>query len=293
MTNPLPVITASQENPYRGARPLVSVVILTLNEAANIGPCLASCEWCGDIHVLDSGSTDGTQAIAESLGAKVWFNRFESFGKQRNWAIDNIQTRHPWVVHLDADERCTQPLVDEMDAVLRSDPPEAGFYVANQMVLMGSWLRYSSGYPTYQMRLFHRERMRFIDVGHGQREAPGTKVGTLKNPYVHLNFSKGLDDWFARHNRYSTLEAAEVLKMLGEPLALGGALKGGLERRRALKRLAARLPLRAPLRFWVTLLVQRGILDGRSGIRYAKMLAVYEAMIGLKVAEARQPEHRG
>jgi glycosyltransferase involved in cell wall biosynthesis len=275
-------------------RPPVSVVILTLNEAGNIKACIESCAWCDDVHVLDSGSTDGTQAMAEADGAKVWFNKFESFGKQRNWAIDNITMKHPWVLHLDADERCTRPMIEEIDAVLRSNPSEAGFYLANQMVLMGSWLRYSSGYPAYQMRLFHRERMRFIDVGHGQREAPGTKVGTLTNPYVHLNFSKGLDDWFARHNRYSTLEAAEVLKMLGEPLALVGVLKGGgLERRRALKRFAARLPLRAPLRFWMTLLLQRGILDGRAGIQYAKMLAIYEGMIGLKVAEARQTGRRG
>ncbi|MBY0308011.1 MAG: hypothetical protein K2Q09_04640, partial [Phycisphaerales bacterium] len=188
------------------------------------------------------------------------------------------------------DERCTAPMVEEIDRVLRggAEPPEAGFYIANQMVLMGSWLRYSSGYPAYQMRLFHTKRMRFIDVGHGQREAPGTRVGTLKHPYVHLNFSKGLDDWFARHNRYSTLEAAEALKVLDEPLALADALKGGPDRRRALKRLAARLPLRAPLRFWTTLLLQRGILDGRAGVRYAKMLSVYESMIALKVAERRR-----
>jgi glycosyltransferase involved in cell wall biosynthesis len=287
MSLPLPAITVTEGKPYQGPRPAVSVVILTLNEANNIKACIESCAWSDDVHVLDSGSTDGTQALVERSGAKVWFNRFESFGKQRNWAIDNIAMKHEWVLHLDADERCTAELIAEIGAVLGANPAEAGYYLANQMVLMGSWIRYASGYPAYQMRLFHKGRMRFTDVGHGQREATNGKIGTLKHPYVHLNFSKGLDDWFARHNRYSSLEAAEVVKMLAEPLALGDVLKGGIARRRALKRLAARTPLRATLRFWMTLIVQRGLLDGTAGWRYAKMLAIYEGMIALKVKERR------
>jgi len=283
MITPLKPIDAS----YTGPRAAVSVVILTLNEETNLGACLDSCQWCDDVVVLDSGSTDGTAGIAAARGVRVFTNPFQSFGQQRNWAIDNVPSKHEWVFHLDADERFTPELVAEMHRVLAANPAEAGFFIANQMVLMGSCLRYSSGYPAYQMRLFHKQRMRFIDVGHGQREAPGTRLGTLKQPYVHLNFSKGLDDWFARHNRYSTLEAVEVLKMLGEPLELGGGFKGGTGRRRALKRLAARLPMRAPLRFWMTLLVHRGILDGRAGVQYAKMLAIYEGMIAVKVREQR------
>ncbi|HYD00545.1 MAG TPA: glycosyltransferase family 2 protein [Phycisphaerales bacterium] len=288
MAKPLAVISVPPGGSYIGPRPTVSVVVLTLNEANNIRECIASCAWCEDVHVLDSGSTDGTQLLAEQAGAKVWFNRFESFGKQRNWAIDHIPMKHDWVLHLDADERCTPELIAEIDAALKAPPSEAGYYIANQMVLMGSWIRYASGYPAYQMRLFHKGRMRFTDVGHGQREATSGKIGTLRNPYVHLNFSKGLDDWFARHNRYSTLEAAEAVKMLGEPLALGDALKGGLARRRALKRLAARMPMRGTFRFLMTLLVQRGILDGAAGWRYAKMLAIYEGMIALKIKERRK-----
>jgi glycosyltransferase involved in cell wall biosynthesis len=283
MSSPLKPIDAT----YSGPRAAVSVVILTLNEEINLQACLDSCKWCDDVVVLDSGSTDGTAKIAAAGGVPVYTHPFQSFGQQRNWAIDNIPSKHEWVFHLDADERFTPELVAEMHRVLAANPTEAGFFIANQMMLMGSWLRYSSGYPAYQMRLFHKQRMRFIDVGHGQREAPGTRIGTLTQPYVHLNFSKGLDDWFARHNRYSKLEANEILKMLAEPVALGDAFKGGPARRRALKRLAARLPFRAPLRFWTTLLIQRGILDGRAGIQYAKMLAIYEGMVALKVQERR------
>src|SRR5438045_7644234 len=89
-----------------GAAP-VSVIILAQDEERNIGDCLRSCAWCDDVHVLDSGSRDRTVEIARSMGATVHTNLFQSFGQQRNWAIDNIRAKHPWHFHLDADERFT------------------------------------------------------------------------------------------------------------------------------------------------------------------------------------------
>jgi hypothetical protein len=137
------------------------------------------------------------------------------------------------------------------------------------------------------MRLFHKQRTRFADSGHGQREDTTGTLGTLQHPYVHHNFSKGLADWFARHNTYSTKEAAQILADEAVPLHLADLLKGGLARRRALKRLLARLPARPHLRFWHTLLVQRGLLDGAPGLQYARLLAIYQGMIDAKLREAR------
>lgn len=284
MPRPLDAITP----PYSGPKPPVSIVILTLDEAVNIRDCLASCAWSDDVHVLDSGSKDATAELARASGASVHLNRFESFGKQRNWAIDNIPLKHDWAFHLDADERFTPELVAEMDALLRTNPEEAGFYVANQMIFMGAWIKRASGYPAYQMRLFHKGRMRFSDHGHGQREATSGRVGTLRNPYVHHNFSKGLDDWFDRHNRYSTREAAQILADSGNAVGLGGLFSSdGMTRRRTLKRLASRMPLRAQLRWLHTVLVKGAWLDGQAGLRYAALLSVYERMIALKLAERR------
>src|ERR1051325_440238 len=93
-----------------GRRPPVSVVVLTFNEEDNIRDCLLSCAWCDDVHVLDSGSKDRTCDIAREMGAAVHFNKFKSFGDQRNWAIDNIPCKHQWHFHLDADERFPEPL---------------------------------------------------------------------------------------------------------------------------------------------------------------------------------------
>jgi glycosyltransferase involved in cell wall biosynthesis len=273
---------------WDGPRPPVSVVILTLNEEDNIPGCLASCAWSDDVHVLDSGSKDRTVELSRSLGAGVHTNPFESFGAQRNWAIDNIPLRHDWVFHLDADERFTPELVRAMDRLVASGPAEAGFHVPSRLMFMGQWLRRAGGYPVYQMRLFHRARMRFCDHGHGQREQSEGQVGRLDEPYLHFAFSKGLHDWLDKHNRYSTLEARQMLAEGGEGASAGallGAVFGGdrIARRRALKRLTSRTPCRATARRLYTLLVQGGLLDGRAGWTYARMLAVYEEMIALKL----------
>lgn len=288
MPSPLPELRGA----YQGPRPSASVVILTLNERANIDACLASCTWSDDVHVLDSGSTDGTCERAQELGAKVWHNPFAGFGAQRNWAIDNIPLKHDWVFHLDADERFTMPLVQEMDQAIRAATPHSGFYVPNQMILLGQWIKRSSGYPAYQVRFFHKGRLRFTDSGHGQREATTGTLGKLTTPYVHHNFSKGLAEWLERHNRYSTKEAQQIIEELSQPLGLGtmlrGLLGGGMQRRRTLKRLFARMPMRSTIRFCFALIVQGGILDGRAGLAYARLLAIYEQMIAVKVREGRQ-----
>lgn len=271
--------------------PPVSVVILTLNEEPNIRACLDSCAWCDDVHVLDSGSTDRTQHLARELGAAVHVNPFESFGKQRNWALDHIPLKHEWVFHLDADERFTPQLLREIDETLRAAPGLSGYYVPNKLMFMGRWLRRAGGYPTYQMRLFHKARMRFVDYGHGQREEPGRPIGTLHQPYIHYSFSKGLADWIDKHNRYSTLEAREIVRILCEPQSdaepprlLGSAV----QRRRWLKqRLYPRLPARWLLRFCWLYILKLGFLDGRAGLRFCQLYAAYELLIGLKVIEVQ------
>lgn len=280
---------------YDGPRPPVSVVILTKDERINIAAALDSCRWSDDVHVLDSGSTDGTTEIARSRGVPVWTNAFESFGRQRNWAIDHIPLRHDWVFHLDADERFTPGLVAEIAEEIARNPAHAGYYVANQMVLHGSWLRRSAGYPAYQVRLFHKGRLRFSDHGHGQREQTTGTLGTLRTPYVHHNFSKGLDDWIKRHERYSDLEAAQILadRASGATGGTGSILSGlrsadGVVRRRALKNLASRLPARALVRWLHTVFVKGAILDGRAGWTYASLLYRYESMIAAKVRAGRR-----
>ena len=265
----------------------VSVVVLTLQEADNIAACIRSCHGLGDVHVLDSGSTDGTCARAEAEGARVWTNPFTSFGAQRNWAIDHIACRHDWILHLDADERVTPALRDELQRELSRRPDHAGYYLPSRLMFMGRWLRRCGQYPTYQMRLFHRHRMRFTDHGHGQREVTDGTIGTLDEPYEHWAFSKGLDDWIAKHNKYSSQEVAQILLDRTAFRISELAAADRVVRRRALKRLASRLPRRDWLRAFQMLVLHGGILEGRAGLHYTGLMCMYERMIALKLADAR------
>ena len=289
MNPPLRHESDSQDrNPLAGIAAPVSVVILTFNEFDNLSAALDSCAWCKDVVVLDSGSTDGTIQIAEERGVRIYENSFESFGKQRNWAIENIPLDHEWVFHLDADEHFTAPLVKEMAwRIAQASDELAGYHVPHKLMLHNQWLRRSGGYPVYQMRLFHKHRMQFIDHGHGQREAPGSITEKLNEPYLHFAFSKGLEDWLAKHNRYALHEAQEFVNSNSKLQWSELFSTDGLKRRRALKNISYHVPLRPTLRWWMIVAIQRGILDGRAGLTYAAMLSTYERMFGLHVRAIR------
>jgi glycosyltransferase involved in cell wall biosynthesis len=268
----------------------ISVVILTQNEERNLPDCLRSVIGkVADIHVLDSGSTDGTVTVARSFGVQVHVHPFAGFGQQRNWAIDNVPHSHPWILHLDADERMTPALEAELRQILVKAPSEAGFFIANQLMLGGHWLRYSSGYPVFQVRLFHRDRLRFKDHGHGQKEVTDGVLGYLKSAYLHEAYGKGLDDWFTKHARYARREAELVWAERSEIFSiLRGIVSGDhVTRRRAVKTLSYRLPFRPTLRLLHLLVVNRGLLDGRAGVVYARMMAAYEAMVSTHLARLK------
>jgi glycosyltransferase involved in cell wall biosynthesis len=272
-----------------------SVIVLTLNEERNIGACLDSVAGFDDCHVLDSGSTDATLTIAARYGARSANNPFSSFAQQRNWGHDQLPLRHRWVLHLDADERMTPELAREIEAAIERDVgTTAGYLLAERTLLRGGWLRHAGQYPRYQARLVHRDRMRFVDHGHGQRESSGLPFGTLKHPYDHLAFSHGIEHWLRKHAGYATKEAAQILKSsAGNESLVSGLFAGtAVERRRALKQLSMHLPMRPLLRFLHIFIVNRGILDGRAGYEYALMMRAFQEMIDLALIEARNNSAR-
>jgi glycosyltransferase involved in cell wall biosynthesis len=264
----------------------VSVLVLTLNEKENLPRCLGALDWSDDIVVLDSHSTDGTQDLARSLGARIFERTFDNFAGQRNYALDQIEFRNEWILHLDADEVVTPALRDEIAQAIEN--ARFGAYrIASKLIFRGRWLRFSGMYPTYQVRLGRRGELRFKQVGHGQREEIDShRVGALKEPYLHYGFSRGLADWIERHNRYSTDEA---LKNVSDAdLGFRQLLSTDrTDRRRALKRLSAHLPFRPTLRFLYMYLLRLGFLDGRAGWTYCRLLAMYEYWIVLKERQFR------
>jgi glycosyltransferase involved in cell wall biosynthesis len=272
----------------------ISVVILTRDEEGSLPGCLASLAGCEDVHVLDSGSTDGTVELARRLGAKVHHHPFTGFGAQRNWAIDHLPRAHDWVLHLDADERLTPELAAEIARELGRDPPYGGYHVPHKLMFAGRWLKHAGGYPTYQVRLFHAGRLRFADHGHGQREQTAHPLGRLAQPYLHYAFSKGLDHWFAKHAAYARKDAEELLRgAAGGATASAAGLfsRDPVRRRRAWKRFSYYLPFRPALRFAHMLLVKGAFLDGRPGVVYAQMMATYEAMIAVHLRLLRHGLH--
>ncbi|MFB1489925.1 MULTISPECIES: glycosyltransferase family 2 protein [unclassified Thiocapsa] len=266
----------------------ISILLLTLNEEANLPGCFASVSWSDDVVVLDSFSQDNTVAVAELYGARVYQRLFDSFASQRNYALDQIDFKHDWILHLDADEIVTAKLHEEMLKAIQSEQYDA-YRIPSKMMFLGRWLRYAGLYPSYQVRLGRRGRFRFKQVGHGQREdlAP-ERVGTLTEPYLHYSFSKGLTDWFEKHNRYASAEACEAVRLIGEGRDVewrGIVSRDRVYRRRALKEISYRLPFRPLLRFLYMYLVRRGFLDGYAGLTYCRLLSVYEFMIVLKMRE--------
>lgn len=254
----------------------VSFVILTHNEELNLANCLQSLVGFEDVHVLDSGSTDGTIAIAVDAGAKVHYNPFVGFGTQRNWAIDHIPTRYDWQFHLDADERMTPELTLELAEILAGNSAASGYHVPSKLIFAGRWLKWAGQYPAYQVRFFNKLQLRFENYGHGQREQTDTPLGKLCEPLIHYGFSKGIDAWFIKHVKYARQEAEQSFQYGVK----GGRLFSwdGTSRRRALKRLTSRLPGRYLLRLGYMLIFKCAILDGWAGITYAQMVATYESI---------------
>jgi len=268
----------------------VSVLLLTFNEERNLPRCLSALKWCDDVVVVDSGSTDATLDIARSAGARIVCRPFDSFASQRNFGVERGTPAHEWVLHLDADEVVTEEFVRKLDMLKPAD--DVGAYrIPSKLMLHGQWIKHAGMYPAYQVRLGHRQRMRFKQVGHGQREdIQGFRVETFDVPYLHYNFSHGIATWFQKHLRYAQdeavlLGAADDAKAAGASRIVGSS---GTDRRRRLKKLAGHLPfyLRPLARFLYVYIWKRGFLDGRIGLQYALMLSVYEGMIAVLQADA-------
>jgi Glycosyl transferase family 2 len=239
--------------------------------------------------VVDPLSSDRTVEIANRYPVRVISHRFESHGKQRTWMLKEVPVKYEWVYILEADERMTPQLFQECLQTIQQ-AEHVGYYVAERVMFMGQWIRRSTQYPRYQMRLFQREKVWFTDYGHTEREVVEGSTGFLRETYPHYTSGKGLSRWIEKHNIYSTNEAIETVRQLDQGQISWRSLFFGqseVERRRALKDLSLRMPLRPLVRFIYMYLVLGGILDGRAGFAWCTLQAFYEYLILLKVWEIR------
>ncbi|NEP90478.1 MAG: glycosyltransferase family 2 protein [Okeania sp. SIO2C2] len=269
---------------------MFSIYILTYNEEIDIAACIGSAMLSNDIIIVDSLSSDRTVEIAKSYNVRTVPHKFESHGKQRTWMLQEVPTKYEWVYILEADERMTLELFNECLEVINSQKEYIGYYVAERVMFMGTWIRYSTQYPRYQMRLFRKDKVWFTDYGHTEREVCDGPTSFLKETYPHYTCSKGISRWIEKHNRYSTDEAAETVRQLETGNVSWKNLFFGaseVDRRRALKDFSLRLPFRPIIRFIYMYIFLKGFLDGQAGLAWCTLQAFYEYLILMKVWEIK------
>jgi glycosyltransferase involved in cell wall biosynthesis len=265
---------------------MISVLILTRNEEQDLPGCLDSVAWCDDVHILDSESTDATVAIAESRGAHVATRAFDTYAAQRNAAMQ-LPFRYQWVLVLDADERPTPELSAEMQRAVATVPANvSGFRMRRRDFLWGTWLKHAQLTPFY---------VRLLRVGHVHYTRDVNEIVEvngdileLTSPLDHFAFSKGITQWVAKHNGYSSKEA----ELLASGTATQAAsLRQALfarnfhERRVAQKAIFYKLPGRPLIKWCYMVFIRRAILDGYAGIMYATLQSFYEYLIEVKCQE--------
>lgn len=269
----------------------ISVLIMTWNEEVNLPACLKSVSWSDDIVVLDSFSTDRTVEIAKAAGARVIRRKYDTEDRQRMFGLTKIKFKNPWVYTPDADEVTPEDLRDEMLAIA-ADPsrPEAMFKARYKNMFLGKWIRYSSLYPTWITRMVRPDRVRFERQVHSVCVAEGP-TGHLQSHFLHYSFNKGMEAWYDKHNRYSSVEARLATGRASTKIDWTDFFSGRPDvRRRGLKSLSYHLPFRPTLRFLYMYVLRGGFLDGWPGYVYCRLISGYEFMILLKTAELRRRE---
>jgi len=251
----------------------LSIVIITLNEAANLARTLESVRGLGEIVVVDSGSTDETVEIAERAGARIFKEPWKGFGAQKNSAI--AKATGDWILSLDADEEVSAALVKEIEALLMGDPPFAAYRIPRLNHFLGSPLRHGGYWPDPKLRLFRRGAATFDERPVHETMHTVGPAGELKGHLIHHCYPT-LEDYREHMQRYSTL-AADAL------VASGRVRRGWLW-------YAWNAVLNPLATFAYNYIFRLGFLDGRAGLQQHLNHSVY---IHWKYAKAWAKQESG
>jgi glycosyltransferase involved in cell wall biosynthesis len=234
----------------------IVAAILTKNEAAHIGDCIKSVQWAGRVIVDDSFSDDGTVSIAESLGAQVFQNKFVNFAAARNRVIDTVRAMGvEWILFVDADERVTPELAQEIQQVIQQDEI-GGWWIPRYNVMWGHIMQGGGWYPDYQLRLMRvgaahydpARQVHEIVVLDGQADY-------LQEHLIHYNYDS-LAQFKFKQDRYIDFEA-KILKEKGV---------------RAKPWTYVTMPIREFRRRYIAL---RGYRDGWVGLQLCSLMSWY------------------
>jgi glycosyltransferase involved in cell wall biosynthesis len=282
-----------RESPVRSRpRAPVSVLVPAKNEAENLRRCLPSLGWADEVFVVDSQSADATDHVSTAHGARVVQFHFNGhYPKKKNWALDNLPFRNEWVLIVDADEVVVPELAEEITSRVQADEAD-GYYLNMKYYFLGQRIRHCGYAEAWNLRLFkHRlgryERMPGAASGdneaHEHVELTG-RVLRLTHELDHHAYPT-ISAWVEKHNRYSSWEAEQYKRFLGEPVPR--SIGAGKAFKRRLKKLYLRLPMRPLIRFLYAYVIRLGFLDGRAGLVFCTLLAFYDFLSLAKVYEYR------
>jgi glycosyltransferase involved in cell wall biosynthesis len=240
----------------------ITATIITLNEERNIARAIESLRCSDEILILDSGSVDRTVELAGKLGARVVEAGWRGYAGQKNWAAE--QASHEWILSLDADEALSEALEAEIWNLKKSGPKCDAYTMPRLARYLGRWILHSGWYPDRKVRLYHRDKARWVgDFVHESVQVDG-RVGHLDSNLLHFT-CESIAEHVKTMDRYTTL-AAEQLVETGQPVSW------------------ARLICEPPWTFFQTYVLKAGFLDGVEGLAIANMAALYNF---LKYAKAR------
>lgn len=240
---------------------LISAIIITKNEEKRIADCLRSLDWVDEIIVVDAFSTDSTESICKQFNCKFFQRPFDSFDRQKNFALDKAAGQ--WVLSIDADERISQELAEEIHEIINHNTDIQGFIIPRKNYLVGKRIKYTWGEDAL-LRLFQHHAGRFCSPIHEKVEVNG-KIGYLKNPMLHFN-SKNIREYIEKNNLYTTIEA-ELKFANNEKFSL-------------IKTLLS--PMRV---FLFRFFKLKGYKDGLAGFILSILLAFFSAEIHFKLWE--------
>ncbi|MBI5026997.1 MAG: glycosyltransferase family 2 protein [Nitrospirae bacterium] len=268
---------------------MLSVAIITHNEEVNIKDALESVKWADEIVIVDSFSTDKTLGICRLYTDKIYSQEWAGYAEQKNKAVSLAS--HPWVLVLDADERVTKSLRDEILSIIRNTKdnenypsptplPQGegargrvdGYYIPRKNFFLGRWIRHGGWWPDYALRLFRKEKGFFEDREVHESVKLNGETGYLNNPVEHYTY-RDIEDYIKRMNTYSTLAARELFKK-----DRGAGIFD--------------LTLRPLFTFFKMYLLRLGFLDGLYGLILAVLYSVYTFSKYIKLWEMQKTKGR-
>lgn len=254
---------------------LLSVVILTKNEEERVRDCIKSVlEWADEIIVVDDESTDKTFQVAAGLGVKVFTRKMDIEGRHRNWAYK--KARNEWVFSLDADERLTPELKEEISEVLSVNPAFNAFSVPRRNFIGDYWIRWGGLYPAAQIKLFRKDKFEWEEVEVHPRAFLKGNCGRLGRNLIHYTY-RDWRDFLRKLNHQTTLEARKWYKL---SLADPKKAKYKMNIIHALWRMLDR--------FVRTFFAKKGYRDGFIGFMIAYLASFYQIISYAKYRELKK-----